>query len=59
MTSPEPPQARVVAMASATIRAAPRAEFVPPRRNRVATISGGDVGVQTVAISAFRPLTPL
>jgi len=47
-----------VTSASATSRAAPRAEFAPPLRNRVATITGAASGVLTVAISAFRPFTP-
>lgn len=38
-------------------RAAPRAEFVDPFRSLVAVITGADVGVEVVAISAFRPLT--
>ncbi len=58
MTSPVTPQDRVVLIASATSRAAPRAEFADPLRNRVATITGADDGVDTVASSALRPLTP-
>jgi len=33
--------------------------LVPPRRNRVAAISGADVGVETIPSNAFRPLTPV
>jgi len=46
----------VVARASATSRAAPRAE---PFRSRVAAITGADSGVDTVAITAFNPFTPV
>jgi hypothetical protein len=35
--------------------AAPRAEFVEPRRSRVAAINGADNGVDTTASSAFEP----
>jgi hypothetical protein len=48
----------VVVIASATNRAAPRAEFADPLRNLVATITGADDGLDTVASSALRPLTP-
>lgn len=53
-----PPARRAVTIASATSRAAPRAEFVAPRRSRVPTITGAAVGELTVAISAFSPFTP-
>jgi len=33
------------------------AEFVGPRRSRVAAITGADRGVETIASSAFKPLT--
>ncbi len=59
MTSPLPPHALVVTRASATDRAAPRAELVPPRRNLVAATTGADSGVDTMASNAFRPLTPV
>ena len=36
-----------------------RAEFVPPRRNLVAAITGADTGVDTMASNAFKPLTPV
>ena len=52
------PQARVVLIASATSRAAPRAEFADPLRSRVATITGAADALETVASSAFNPLTP-
>jgi hypothetical protein len=45
-------------IASATRRAAPRAEFADPLRSRVATITGAEDGVETMASSAFRPSTP-
>ena len=45
-------------MASVTRRAAPRAEFADPFRSRVATITGAMTGVEMVARSALRPLTP-
>jgi len=45
-------------IASATSRAAPRAEFAEPFRSRVATITGADDALETVASSALRPLTP-
>jgi hypothetical protein len=48
----------VVTKASATSRAAPRAELADPFRSRVATISGADDDVETVASSALRPFTP-
>jgi hypothetical protein len=48
-----------VTRASATIRAAPRAELVGPRRNLVATTTGADSGVDTIASNAFKPFTPL
>ncbi len=38
-------------------RFAPRAEFVGPRRNRVAAITGAATGVDTVAKSTFSPFT--
>jgi len=41
--------------ASATRRAAPRAELAEPLRSRVATITGAAPGA---ASSALRPLTP-
>jgi len=59
MTSPDTPQPRAVVIASATSRAAPRAEFAEPFRSRVATITGAEDGVETVASSAFSPLTPV
>jgi hypothetical protein len=37
----------------------PRAEFVDPLRSRVAAISGAEVGVETTASSAFKPLMPV
>lgn len=49
--------ARVVDRASATSRAAPRAEFALPLRSRVPTITGALIGVVRVAISALSPLT--
>ena len=52
------PQARLVFTASATRRAAPRAEFADPLRSRVATITGAESGVDTVASNALRPFTP-
>jgi hypothetical protein len=58
-TTRPPPLAFVVARASATNRAAPRAELAPPFRSRVAAISGADVGVDSVAINAVKPLTPV
>jgi hypothetical protein len=48
-----------VASASATNRAAPFAELVDPLRSRVAQITGAADGVETVAISAFSPFTPV
>src|SRR5665647_2710189 len=42
---------------SAPVIAAPLAEFVGPRRSRVAAITGADTGVETIASNAFRPLT--
>jgi hypothetical protein len=42
-----------------TSRAAPRAEFAEPRRSLVAAITGAATGVDTVAISALRPFTPV
>ena len=48
----------MVARASATSRAAPRAELVEPLRSWVAAITGADSGVDTVAITAFNPFTP-
>src|SRR5665647_2340762 len=59
VTNPPPPQALAVTSASATIREAPRAELVGPRRNRVATTTGAEIAVDTIASNAFRPLTPL
>jgi len=47
-----------VTRASATGRAAPLAEFVRPRRSRVAAITGAETGVEQVASNAFKPLTP-
>ena len=49
---------RVVTRASATNRAAPRAEFADPFRSRVATITGADDAVDAVARNAFKPFTP-
>ena len=45
--------------ASATSRAAPRAEFADPFRSRVATITGAEDGVDAVARNAFNPSTPV
>ena len=45
--------------ASATSRAAPFAEFVDPFRSRAAAITGAADGVETVAISALSPFTPV
>ena len=59
MTNPPQPQALTVTRASATIRAAPRAEFAGPRRNLVATTTGAEIGVDTIASNAFKPFTPL
>jgi hypothetical protein len=59
VTNPVPPQALAVTRASATIRAARRAELVGPRRNRVATTTGAEIGVDTIASNAFKALTPL
>jgi hypothetical protein len=42
---------------AATNDAAPRAELVEPFRSRVAAITGADVGVLRVPISAFNPST--
>jgi hypothetical protein len=33
--------------------------FADPARSRAAAITGADAGVETVASSAFRPLTPV
>jgi len=38
---------------------APRAELVDPFRSRVAAISGAEIGVETTANRALRPLTPV
>jgi len=46
-----------VTNASATRRAAPRAEFVDPFRSRVAAITGAAAGVLIVASSALMPFT--
>ena len=43
--------------ASATSRAAPRAELTEPFRSRVAAMTGAASGVDTVAMSAFKPFT--
>jgi hypothetical protein len=48
-----------VASASASSFPAPRAEFVDPLRNRVAAITGADVGVDATASNAFKPFTPV
>jgi len=53
------PTRRAVARASASNRAAPRAEFADPRRNRLAAITGAAVGVDSTASSALSPLTPV
>jgi hypothetical protein len=58
MTRPLTPQRRVVLIASATSLAAPREEFAEPLRSLVATMTGADEVVNTVASSAFNPLTP-
>jgi len=55
--SPPAPQALAVTNASATNRAAPRTELVPPRRSLVAAITGAHTGVDTIASNAFKPLT--
>jgi len=52
------PALRAVTNASARSRDAPRGEFVEPLRNRVATITGAAVGVETIPSSAFNPFTP-
>jgi len=57
VTCPVAPALRAVTSASATRRAAPLAEFVAPRRSRVATITGADNGVETIPSNAFKPLT--
>src|SRR5450756_418045 len=57
VTCPVAPALRAVTSASATRRAAPLAEFVAPRRSRVAAITGAETGVETIASSAFKPLT--
>ena len=57
MIIPVAPALRAVTRASATNRAAPFAEFVAPRRSRVAAITGAETGVETTARSAFKPLT--
>ena len=36
-----------------------RAELVPPLRSLVTAITGADAGVETMAINAFKPLTPV
>jgi hypothetical protein len=46
-------------IASATNRAAPRAEFTDPFRSLLATITGAEDAVQTVASSALSPFTPV
>ena len=56
---PPAPAFLAVLSASATSRAAPRALLVDPLRNREATITGAESGLDTVAISAFSPFTPL
>ena len=53
-----PPHDLVVTRASATNRAAPRAEFADPFRSRVAAITGADDGVDAMARNAFKPFTP-
>src|SRR5512144_415310 len=58
MISARMPAARAVRTASATNRAAPRAEFADPFRSRVAAITGADDGVEAVARNAFKPFTP-
>ena len=45
--------------ASATSRAAPLALLVEPLRGRAAAITGADEGVDTIAISAVKPFTPV
>jgi len=57
VTCPVAPALRAVTRASATRRAAPLAEFVGPRRSRVAAITGADSGVETIASNALSPLT--
>lgn len=57
--SEQAPACLAVIRASATNRAAPRAEFAPPLRNRAAAITGAEQGVETTASSAFRPFTPV
>ena len=59
MRTPVAPAALAVTSASATNRAAPRAETVEPFRSRDAAITGAQVGVETIASSALRPLTPV
>ena len=56
---PVAPDAVAVMSASATNRWAPFALFVDPLRSRVAVMTGALVGVLTIPISAFRPLTPV
>jgi hypothetical protein len=58
ISNPVAPTFLAVTSASATSRAAPRAEFVDPRRSLVAAITGAASGVLIVAISAFNPFTP-
>jgi len=48
-----------VARASATSLAGPRAEFADPFRSLVAAITGAASGVDSVAIIALRPFTPV
>lgn len=55
---PPTPADRVVLIASATRRAAPRAEFADPLRNRVATTTGADDALDTVASRALSPSMP-
>ena len=55
---PSTPQDLVVLRLSATSRAAPRTEFAEPFRSLVATITGARPAQETVASSAFKPLTP-
>ena len=47
--------ARVVAMASASNEAAPRAEYALPARSWVAAITGAASGVLIVATNGFKP----
>ena len=49
---------RLVLIASATSRAAPRAEFAEPLRSRVATITGAELAAETVASQRVQPFTP-